>query len=158
MAYKNRDICSRKKIVSIGKTGGRSCNLGFTLVEVMCATVILIAGMASIYTAETASARTYASARHLSLATMLGSNMLEMSKILPPSDLLAMAQSSFSQDYDEKGNVLKQKSKASFYNLTMSTVSSTPTSLTILVTVSWSDGASGSQEKSVTMTGQFEQS
>lgn len=66
---------------------------GFTLIEVLVASAVFLAGFLGVTALQTQSARQLAAAGHKERATQIASSLVDLGRLLPTHDLLALGAS-----------------------------------------------------------------
>lgn len=127
---------------------------GFTLIESMGATLVLVVGMMAVYSAEAGATRVHGNSKQLFRATQIASNMLQVCNVFEPGDLSAMVSSSFSQAFDVTGKPTDRGSAQAMFQLALTQGAASSTANNVLVTVSWHTGSRQVPQK-LQWTGMF---
>ena len=112
---------------------------GFTLIEVMIASVFFAISITAIFTLNARASKTMIESRNYDRATSLILNMSELVQVLAPAQVQTLLATSNGKGYDINGNPLKNSSKNAFYTMNMSIIASSGTYKHLMFKVTWTD-------------------
>lgn len=108
---------------------------GFTLIEVMMASLVFLSGLAAVLTMQEAAARTRMRGSRLSTARIIAANLEDLSQVLAPAQLQELAQGP-ARYYDGAGVPLADATQA-IYTLTPSVQGQTNTLKLLRLHLAW---------------------
>ena len=125
---------------------------GFTLIEVMVASVFFVISLAAIFTLHVNASGMMVRAKGFDAATSILLNMSELIQVLAPQDVQTLLTTANGKGYDRNGIPLPKGSSGAFYTLNTSLIPGSGTYKHLTLKVSWKESGSASPHAITTDT------
>lgn len=112
---------------------------GFTLIEVMIASIFFVIVTGAIYQLQVAGSINIARAQTYEKATSLLMDIQELIQVLSPQQIQSLLSTANTIAYDRQGQVTQASSPTAFFTLSASIIPSSDTYKHMAVTMSWQD-------------------